>query len=216
MFFIYPGRAAIVRDREMTFLSLIQSVGIGDRNLTFIVDPYGDNYARGLNDQIPDLAALLDWHRARLRECPHVTEWHTLGNSSGGYGAMLFGHLLGARTVWATSPRTARLETADAAKARLREHLSAWNGTTEYFIYYSPSNGRDRAFAEYFAQSPGVALCPYEVPPLGSVEGFEASTMDAELWQHWGVMRTMRASGDLRRLMPAFLPAGKRGPAASG
>ena len=68
---------------------------------------------------------------------------------------MLVHHLLSARKVWAFGPRTARLSTAEPAKAMLKELLAGGTGATEYFIYFAPSNRRDRAFAEYFADCPG-------------------------------------------------------------
>ena len=67
MFFIYPGRADVFRDQGMTFLSFMQSAGLGDRNLAMIADPYNENYARGISAEIPDLDALQMCIRDRRR-----------------------------------------------------------------------------------------------------------------------------------------------------
>ena len=190
IFFIYPGRA----NRVVNFLELIHKTGLGNRNLALIRDPYHENYERGVSPEVPDLLSLLDWHEKHVEGQPHITERYHLGSSSGGYGALLFGHLLSARKVWAFGPRTARLSTAEPAKAMLKELLAGGTGATEYFIYFAPSNRRDRAFAEYFADCPGIVLCPFEGPDRG--------------WDHM-VMQTLMESGTLRQLMPPFVPAAR-------
>ena len=207
MFFIYPGRNVGLRGRGVTFLSMIRHGGLGDRNLALVADPYNDNYAKGVSPDIRDVPSLLEWHRTLLREMPHVTEFYHLGDSSGGYGALLFGHLLGARKVWAFVPRTARLETADAVKASLRERLSAGNGGTEYVIYYSLANQRDCAFAEYFSKCPGIVLSPYTVPPPDKTPGSREAAMNVESYYHRRVLQTVIDNGDLRGLMPPFQKA---------
>jgi hypothetical protein len=189
LFFIYTGRAHAV----MNFLDLIQKSGLGNRNIALIRDPYAENYNNGVSPEIPDLESLLDWHDAHLRSHPHVSELYAIGNSSGAYGAILFGHLLGVRKVFVFGPRTARLSTADAAKAFLKELISVGNGVTEYFIHFAPSNKRDRAFAEYFEDSPGVVLCPYRA---SSIPG---------TWDH-AVMNRLMDSGEIRALMPPYVP----------
>ena len=204
LFFIYPGRNVGLRGRGITFLSMIRNGGLGDRNLALVADPFNDNYAQGVSPDIPDLPSLLAWHKNVLRAMPHVTEFYTIGDSSGGYGALLFGHLLGARKVWAFVPRTARLETADAAKAFLKEQLSAGSGTTEYVFTYSPSNGRDCAFADYFSKCPGVVLSPYAVPPPDQTPGTKEAAMNVESYYHRRVLQTVIDNGDLRGLMPPF------------
>ncbi len=211
LFFIYPGRGAGLIGRGVTFLSMVRHAGLGDRNLALVADPHVQNYARGAGPDITDLPSLIDWHRSLLAEFSHVTEFYHLGQSSGGYGALLFGHCLGAKKVWAFAPRSARAETADAAKAFLKEKLSEGNGTREYFIYYSLSNSRDCAFAEYFAQCPGIVLSPYTVPhPVGE-EGADASPTAGESHYHRGLLPAMIDSGDLRQFMPPFRRAAESG-----
>jgi hypothetical protein len=188
LFFIYPGLA----NRVVPYLKFIEQSGLGDRNLALVRDPYHENYARGVSDGIPTLTALVEWHKRHLSERPYVKETYHLGNSSGAYGAMLFGHLLRSSKVWAFGPRTARLSTANEAKAFLKDLLAQSNGFTQYFIHYATSNRRDCAFAEYYANSPGVVLCPYE----GTSGG---------VWDHM-IMLTLMENGTMSRLMPPYLP----------
>jgi hypothetical protein len=187
IFFIYPGLA----NRVVPYLKFIERSGLGDRNLALVRDPHHENYARGVSDEIPTLAALVDWHKRHLSERPQVTEAYHIGNSSGAYGAMLFGHFLKSKKVWAFGPRTAQLSTANEARAFLKELLADGNGETQYFIHYATSNRRDCAFAEYYAESPGVVLCPYE----GS----------SSTWDHM-IMLTLMEDGTMSQLMPPYLP----------
>jgi hypothetical protein len=189
LFFIYPGYANVA----LRFLPLIQDSGIGDRNLTLVRDPFHANYTHGVSDEIPDLMSLVEWHDSHLKECSHVTEVYTIGASSGAYGALLFGYLLRAKTVWAFGPRTARLETADAAKAVLKDILSETNGTTEYCIHYATTNVRDRAFAEYLAECPGVVLVPYKGESIGHSDH--------------NVVQSLMDTGEIRELFPPFVPS---------
>jgi hypothetical protein len=206
LFFIYPGRGAGLIGRDVTFLSMVRHAGLGDRNLALVADPYCENYTRGVGPEIPDLGSLLDWHRGLLRDFSHVTEFCHLGHSSGGYGALLFGHLLGAKKVWAFVPRTARPETADSAKAFLKEQLSKGSDAREFIIYYSLANPRDCAFAEYFAQCPGIVLSPYTVPqPLGVTR--DTAPHVIEKHYHRAVLPAIINSGDLRQFMPPFRQA---------
>jgi hypothetical protein len=213
MFFIYPGFVAAAGNDGASFLTMIRNAGLGDRNLALVADPYRQNYERGVSADIPDFASLLDWHKRLLQSLPHVTEFYHLGTSSGGYGALLFGRLLGANKVWAFAPRTARLTTADAAKAFLKKQLLAGTGATEYVIYYSPANTRDRAFAEYFSQCPGVVLSPYNVPPPDRTVAAETSPAADEKHYHGGVFATIVGSGELRQIVPAFRRAATCGKA---
>lgn len=187
---------------------MIKHAGLGDRNLALVADPYRENYMRGMSPEVSDLPSLLDCHRRLLQELPHVTEVYHLGHSSGGYGALLFGHLLGSKKVWAFAPRTARPETATAAKAFLKQQLSAGVGATEHRIYYSPHSPRDCAFADHIAQCPGVVLAPYAIPPPEAAVGDNAALTDVEGYYHRGVLRTIISSGDLRRFMPDVHKAG--------
>lgn len=198
MFFIYTGRANMV----VNFLDLVQNTGLANRNLVLIRDFYATNYSRGVSPEIPDLESLIDWHEEHLRSHPQVTEIHNIGNSSGGYGAMLFGYLLGAKKVFAFAPRTAQLSTADKAKAFLKDLISTGNGVTEYFIHFVPSNKRDRAFAEYYEGSPGVVLCPHHHSTPGKPDH--------------AVMGSLMETGEMRGLLPSYVAAAQPRVAAHG
>jgi hypothetical protein len=203
MFFIYPGLRVGLDEEGVSFLSMIRDAGLGNRNLALVADPYGENYTRGVSPSIPNLASLLAWHKNLLSELPHVTEFYHVGHSSGGYGALLFGHLLGAKKVWALAPRAARIRNADTAKAFLKTELAHGNGVTEHVIHYSPSNQRDCAFAEYFASCPGIVLSPYAVPPPRT-RGANGAPAANEGYYHREVLRTLVSSGDLLRFLPPF------------
>ena len=207
MFFIYPGLRVGLDDEGVSFLSMIRDAGLGNRNLALIADPYGENYTRGVGATIPDLASLVLWHKNLLRDLPHVTEFYHLGHSSGGYGALLFGHLLGAKKVWALAPRSARIRNAEPAKAFLKKTLLGGNGITEHVIHYSLSNERDCAFADYFADCSGIVLSPYEVPHPNRPMGADAPAIN-EGYYHRELLRRILSSGDLQKLLPPFRPAG--------
>jgi hypothetical protein len=189
MFFIYSGRA----NKVMNFLDLVRNTGLSSRNLALIRDFYASNYTRGISPDIPSFEALLKWHRDHLEKHPQVTEIHNIGNSSGGYGAILFGSLLGVKKVFAFAPRTAQLSTADAAKAYLKQVIATGNGGTEYFLHFSPGNGRDMAFARYFEDSPGVVLCPYHQSVPENSGHF--------------LMKHLVDTGELRGLLPPYVAA---------
>jgi hypothetical protein len=214
MFFIYPGMEVGMRGRRLTFLELTKQAGIGDRNLALVADPYRENYAKGTGADTPDFASLLGWHKDLLDGLPGIAEVYMLGYSSGGYGALLFGHLLGAAKVWAFVPRTARIETADRAKAFLREHLACYNGVTEYVIFYAPANRRDCAFAEQISRCPGIVLSPYTVPPPSAEAAARASAVEAQMYYHRNLLPEIARSGELRRIMPPFRKVSAIGDAA--
>lgn len=151
LFLIYGGMDAYVDGASicsMGLLRFMQVSGLGCRNLTWIRDPYFNNYEGGFGPEIPYRPSLEEWHRQHVASLPHVREIYTLGYSSGAYGALWFGHLLGAKKAWAFSPRTADWATDAAAKAALHKRLSQSNGVTEYELWYARRNRLDRKFAE--------------------------------------------------------------------
>ena len=203
MFFIYPGNRGAMLGGGTGMLAMMRHAGLSDRNLTLVADPYAENYMRGVSPDISDLPALLRWHKNLLEQSPHVTEVYHIGHSSGAYGALLFGHLLGAKKVWAFAPARPGSETAEAAKAFLREQLSAGSGVTEFVIYYSLANRRDCAFAAYLSQCPGVVLSPYTMPPPENAEK-ENVPGNLENYYHGKLLTTIINSGDMRQFMPPF------------
>jgi len=192
--FCYGGLDAFLGSQGMVSgmspLEFMRLSGLFGRNLTWIRDPYGDDFMRGTGPDIADAQALAAWTRDYAQSLPQVREVHAIGYSSGSYGALMFGHLCRMQSVWAFSPRTSRVEQAERAKAELAEMLSVHNGVTRYQIWFASGNRRDRAFAERLAGCPGVTLHPSE-------EGGS---------RHF-LIRYMAENGALRTILPAFLPA---------
>lgn len=146
----------------------------------FIRDVHQAWYQRGVpghGDTIDDLAArlreLLDEARARRLV--------VAGNSAGGYGALLFGTLLGADRVLAFSPQTfldqdalwaigdhrwdvklRRLEAAGGADPRFVDLGASLpelaNGRTRYDVHYAATLMSDEHHAERVAGIPGLTL----------------------------------------------------------
>ena len=157
LFVIFAAR----RDPDDTFVEagdFLQLSGLAGRNLILVRDPYEVNYERGVAPHLGSSAALAAWIREKRAEMTHVRDVHCLGHSSGGYGALLFGHLIGADSVFAFSPRPASPRGAGWAKQSLVDLLAASNGVTRYRICFSVEHEADRLFAERFASCPGVTL----------------------------------------------------------
>lgn len=164
LFLMYGGLDAFQPGDLVNGLRLIdffRASGLGDRNLTWVKDPYLDDYRRGIGRAAPTLAALEVWHQEYVQTQKHISAVYTLGYSSGAYGALYFGHLLGVKKVFAFSPRTATFWKDKATRAKLLERMSQGNGVTEYEIAFAVGNKRDRTFAEMLAGCPGVKLHPY-------------------------------------------------------
>jgi adenylylsulfate kinase-like enzyme len=164
--------------------------GLFGRNLTWVRDPYGDNFMQGVSASLNNPQAVAEWTRSYVRSLPHVREVHAIGYSSGCYGALMFGHMCRMQTVWAFSPRTSRIENAAEARAQLKNMLSAHNGVTQYHIWYSYKNKFDRAFAEFLGDCPGVILHPSRAG--GS--------------RH-ALFRYLAENGALRTILPTFVPS---------
>ncbi len=189
LFFVYAGRRGYA---GMPILGLLRDAGIGDRNVTLLRDPSDGNYIDGLGEQLPDLAAVVDWHRGHVDRLAHVQQTYCLGNSSGGVAALLFGHALRVDTVWAFAPRPSGMENYHFINRELCDLLGEDNGVTNFFIYYSPSNDLDHGVVEELAGCPRVTLIED-----GRLQG-RAGHM---------VMMDMARRGELRDVFPPFLPA---------
>lgn len=102
----------------------------------------------------------------------------TVGNSGGGYAAILYGVLMEAEIIIGFSPQTRLRDSTDTrfpnALARLRqiigtmptytdlrEVLQRRTGKTKTYIYYGSHNARDREHAERIRGLPGVTLVPF-------------------------------------------------------
>lgn len=160
--------------------------GLGNRNVALIRDPYNENFNRGIDGGINSLKDLIAWHQQTLDAAIHIRDVYCIGPSSGGFAAMLFGHLLQADIVYAIGPRPAPNGFRQATW-RLRKLLAEGNGVTRYRIIYSQANGLDRYHAEMFANCPGVELWPVD---------------------HYGdthnLLTPMLDSGEFAALLPAY------------
>lgn len=167
LFLIYSGMDANYLPKSMYvnlgLFRFLQATGLGSRNVTWIRDPFLDNYKQGFGPEIPNLESLTEWHRQHLAAMPHVREVYAIGYSSGAYGALLFGHLLGATKVWAFSPRTSSptREEDDEARKELRDRLLTYNGVTKYEIWYDRKNRADQRFADLLHECEGVTNHPH-------------------------------------------------------
>lgn len=164
LFLIYAGLDANMLSenayKQLLLLDFLRTTGLVNRNITWIRDPYLDDYRQGFGPEIPDRDSLYEWHRQHLASLPHVREVYTIGYSSGAYGALLFGHRLQVKQVWAFSPRTScPTHEQDAVSRReLRDHLQDDNGVTRYDIWYDRLNRFDKSFSENLRECPGVTV----------------------------------------------------------
>lgn len=171
----------------------------------FVRDQYQAWYHQGVQGSENSLGALY----ARLvdiRDEMQPRRVVTIGNSCGGFAALLFGSLMGAAQVHAFAPQTyigpwRRLFTRDFRWSRemLRLHLLVRPKCRCYdlrpvltltdancHIYYSLSDAMDVRHAERLVSVTGVQLHPYE---MGGHE----------------LVRQMRDSGELARIVEAAI-----------
>jgi len=136
----------------------------------FIRDAYRIWYQRGLKDltdTLPDTISLLK----------EITDGYEniicVGNSAGGYGALMFGSALQVNCVHAFSPQTfidpqrdARYKQAGTAvKLEIPTILDVkplMTGRTTYFLHYCGGDKLDRLHAERLRSSPNVRLFKYQ------------------------------------------------------
>ena len=179
-------------DGELTGkqLDFLKASGLFRRNLLLIQDPHLDNFSRGISSELPDEDAVARWISDHARSLAHVSEVHSVGYSSGSYGALMFGHLCRMQSVWAFSPRTARPHGSDEAMGRLKEMLCKHNGVTRYNVLYSAANKRDKEFADWLVGCPGVRMHPYH--EYGDTHGL--------LWY-------LAYHGNLRDILPLYVPS---------
>lgn len=179
LFFVFPGARRAATGHNPLYLLLH---GLGNRNLAFIRDAGTDFFDNGISDELPTLDSVVEWQLDHITRLDGVQDVYCLGTSSGGYAAIMFGHVLGANEVFAIAP------TGPKRVAILRDLLTDWNGITDYHIYYSPTVEMDRRFAETLAECPHVILHPSSHP------------MDNHM-----LMRQMANRGDLEAIFPPFL-----------
>lgn len=191
LFYVYSGMAGYPGMAPMKFLLKSKLIR---RNIVMIRDPMNDDYAQGIGPQLPDLEALLDWHESYGRRLRHVRDIYCLGNSSGGYAAIMFGYLLKAKAVWAFAPRSARpVERNAQAWSNLVELLKEGNGVTEYKILYSANDQYDPMLIEEIKHCPGIKT--QQIEPHGK--------------DKHQVLKEMADTGELSDLFPKFVAVTK-------
>ncbi|HEY4116475.1 MAG TPA: hypothetical protein VGM56_01415 [Byssovorax sp.] len=163
---------------------------LGTRNLILLRDPYAENFQRGIGPRMASPAAVVEWYRQMQAEFSHVRETYAFGHSSGGYGAILFGHLMEVDRVFAFAPSVAKLDGAVPARAALVDAVRVHNGKTRYEIRYAPGNAVDHEFATRLGACPGFSLEPR--PEFGAVHN---------------VTGPLAMSGELARILPPFVAA---------
>jgi hypothetical protein len=137
-----------------------------EHNVVVFQDGYQALYQRGISGEIDSFDALLAWQREFRSRLPHVRRLFCLGNSSGGYAALLAGYLLRADRVWAFAPPTRFWDLVTSAPGLAPERrdlaiqLGADNGVTLYDIFFNETHARDRDAAARIAGCPGVRLWP--------------------------------------------------------
>lgn len=144
----------------------------------FLRDPHMMWYQKGspgIGDDVPGVAAFLKTIIAR----EGVKRVVMIGNSGGGFSALLFGALLGVDEIHAFNPPTRLHEPDDtsmpdqlaalqAEKGKalpyldlqdiFRKHLSS---STRVYIHFSRGECRDRRHARYLREFPNVHLIEY-------------------------------------------------------
>lgn len=151
LFLVYAG---LWRDFMPSAPDFLRQCGLGDRNMTILRDPSNSFFENGVSSEINSVEALLKWHYDFLKEQSHIDEVYSMGNSAGGYGAILYGCMLGIDKVYAFSPSgPLRLE-------HLQGIINHADGRTEVNVFYDPKHRRDAFFAEALGECKGVILHP--------------------------------------------------------
>jgi acyl carrier protein len=123
-------------------------------------DPKSEFYVNGVNDELRNWDELQSWLRGALwslRMRAGIKQVCCLGTSMGGFAAILAGHALRVRRVWAFSP----MVPDPGWQERLIEKLNMDNGVTTYDIWFGAENAIDRTLAHALGRCPRVTLHPW-------------------------------------------------------
>jgi hypothetical protein len=148
-------------------------------------DPYQIWYHEGLDEERHDVVSFADCLREYI-EALDPKAMMFIGNSVGGYAAILFGHMLCADSVHAFAPQTClqpdyvkrhrRLDSPEKRDAYdrlwssqraqwewfdLSDVLAEYNGRTTYFIHHCADSAPDRHAAQWIASREGVRVHDY-------------------------------------------------------
>lgn len=155
-----------------------------DRPRIYLQDRYNVWYQNGINEKVSNFESLCACLGDKVRKSD-TNKLLILGVSSGGFAALLAGHILRADYVHAFGPQT-RIDLqslirpsewplfcarrigilyARHLKSRrffdLRKVMSNYNGRTKYYVHYCAQNRPDRERAEYISDVTGVQLLGY-------------------------------------------------------
>lgn len=146
-----------------------------DSNLIYIRDPHDAWYLKGLaylTQGVADTAAFLRAELAELHPSGQF-ELYTTGCSAGGFAALLYGNLLGARRMAAFSPQTFLPRPGYAVDAKCLKEVDPayfdllaalnWdlNPDSRLDLFYSEEMLDDRDACERFQHVRGARLHPY-------------------------------------------------------
>jgi acyl carrier protein len=177
----FAGGARLLLLRPYDFMDV---TGVMRFNRILLRDPTKSWFHLGFGEPGGSFDSVVETVRAQLRALGGERVM-TVGTSSGGYAALLAGHLLGADYVHAFSPQTyldatniartgdvqlgrranlkavyAKLGT-DAAYLDLRRVLSRPNGKTRYFIHVCAGHEQDCGRADYLEGIPQLTVLRY-------------------------------------------------------
>lgn len=188
LFMLFTGMRGQMMMPPMTF---IEQTKLVDRNLFMVRDLNECCYQRGVSKDLPDIPSFLNWQKMAVRAFPNVREVYCIGSSAGAYGALLVGHFLKVKQVFAFAPPVPvstgeRISYVDERYCDIGAVLAQGNGVTQYEVYYNEATDVDRVAAERLRGLPGVTLHPQQ----GSGHA---------------VILHMAKEGQLATLLPPFL-----------
>ena len=153
------GRAHLVGGVPVP--DFLEKTGIGAHTVLMLRDKNQRYYQAGVSAQVSTFDQLVSWIdgiRWLLQTLDGVQRVHCLGVSMGAVAALLAGHALGVRNVWAFSPALPPDERGARLGELLRHVLSTDNRTTSYRVWYGAKNVDDERVAEQLGRCPGVSL----------------------------------------------------------
>jgi hypothetical protein len=175
-------------------LAFVQATKIADRNLIAFRDLHQQLYQRGISQEIATMTAFLRHQQAERDKLNWVRDTYCVGSSGGAYAAIVSGHVLKAKAVYAFAPPSVVPEEFLAETTQyldLVELLREHNGVTRYRVFYNEAEAPDREAALRLEGLPGVELF-------------------AEEGTGHGVVVTLANSGKLDGLLPPFEAAEPR------
>jgi pimeloyl-ACP methyl ester carboxylesterase len=178
---VFSGKRGGLHMNRFDFLDL---TGLLKHSRILLCDPWHAWYQRGISDRVSDFPAIVEALREQIAELA-PTRVTVIGNSMGGFAAILAGHLLGADDVHAIGPQTCihffrAARVLDALIVRcgldmlkllalrsrqshlfdLTRVLDRYNGKTRYFVHVC-ADSMDARRARPLAMRAGVTFLKY-------------------------------------------------------